>query len=186
MIKKISNWVDRISSNWLMITSLLLMGVFIGFVLPAQAASSTQKIGSDQSPDTSLFYTPEDLYQIAEEYGAEGRQAYIRIRWSFDLIFPLVYTTFLAVGISWFNQRVSGWGDAWKLLNLAPILGGMLDLLENSATSLVMAIYPARSAILLISASLITPIKWVLVSGSFIPYFILVSAWLIQRIQGRN
>ena len=174
MLIKISRWVHQISTTWLMISSLLLMAVFLSVVLPAQAANSSQEIGSDRSPDTSFYYTPEDLYQIAGEYGEDGRQAYIRIRWTFDLIFPLIYTTFLAIGISWFSQRLTGWGESWKLLNLVPIFGGVLDFLENSATSLVMASYPVKSSILLVSASIITPLKWVLVSGSFIPYFVFV------------
>lgn len=186
MINKISNWFLQVSSTGLMIASLLLMVGFMIFILPAQAANSARESGSERSPDTSLFYTPEDLYQMAEEYGANGRQAYIRDRWTFDLVFPLVYTCFLAVGISWFVQRLTGWADAWKLTNLIPVLGGLFDLLENSAATLAMASYPARPQILLSAASLFTPIKWLLVSASFIPYLIFGFAWLIQRIRSRN
>ena len=186
MFKNISAWLLKISSTWMMIASLLLMIGFMIFVLPAQAADAVQESGSEHSPDTSFFYTPEDLYKMAEEYGANGRQAYIQARWTFDLVFPLVYTCFLAVGISWFMQRLTGWADTLKLANLLPILGGLFDLLENSATTLAMSRYPARPLILLSAASIFTPIKWVLVSASFIPYFIFGFAWFIQRIQSRN
>ncbi len=183
MIKKVSAWLDKLSSTWLMIVSLLLMILFMIFVLPAQAADSARAIGSDRSPDTSFYYSPGELYQMAEDYGVSGRQAYIQARWTFDLVFPLIYTTFLAAGISWFNRKLTGWGEAWKLTNLIPVLGGSFDLLENLATTLVMSIYPARPQIILSAASLFTPIKWILVSASFIPYFILGTAWLLQRIQ---
>lgn len=186
MFKKLSTWLLKISSTWLMIASLLLMVGFMIFVLPAQAAEANRESGSDRSPDTSFFYTPEDLYQMAEEYGANGRQAYIRARWTFDLVFPLVYTCFLAVGISWFIQRLTGWADTLKLTNLLPLLGGLFDLLENSAATLAMSRYPAKPLILLSAASIFTPIKWVLVSAGFIPYFIFGFAWLIQQIQSRN
>ena len=186
MLKKLSTWLLRTSSTWMMIASLLLMIGFMIFVLPAQAADSAQESGSERSPDTSFFYTPQDLYQMAEEFGTEGRLAYNQTRWTFDLIFPLVYTTFLAVGISWFVQRLTGWAEIWNLTNLLPILGGIFDLLENSATTYTMFSFPVRSQIALVSASLFTPIKWVLVCASFIPYFIFVAAWLIQRIQTGN
>jgi hypothetical protein len=48
-----------------------------------------------------------------------------------------------------------------------------------------MAIFPEKSILLSISASLATPVKWVFVTGSFLPYLILLGAWLIQRIQNR-
>jgi hypothetical protein len=89
----------------------------------------------------------------------------------------------LAIGISWFSHRIVGWSAFWKLTNLLPVLGGILDLLENSATSLAMASFPARSQVVLLFASLITPAKWVFVTASFLPYFIVVIGWLVQRIQ---
>jgi hypothetical protein len=186
MLKKVSTWLLKISSTWLMITSLLVMVFFMIFVLPAQAADSANEIGSERSPDTSFFYTPEELYQMAEEYGIIGRQAYIHARWTFDLVFPLIYTSFLTVGISWFIQRLSGWRDIWKLTNLLPVIGGLFDLLENSAVTLAMSLYPVKARIPLFSASLFTPIKWALVSVSFIPYFLFGFAWLVQRIQTRK
>lgn len=185
-MQKTSNWLLRISTTWLMITSLLVMVAFMIFVLPAQAANAARQSGSERSPDTSFIYSPEDLYQMAEEYGETGRQAYIRARWTFDLVFPLVYTAFLAFGISWFVQRLSGWAPAWRFSNLLPILGGIFDLLENTATSLSLAAYPARPGLILFSASLFTPIKWVLVSASFIPYFLFSGAWIVQKIRRRK
>lgn len=186
MIKKITEVLLKISSTWVMIISLLVMVGFMIFVLPAQAAGAASESGSERSPDTSFIYTPDDLYQMAEEYGESGRRAYIRARWTFDLIFPLVYTAFLTFGIGWFVQRLSGWGEAWKLTALLPLLGGAFDLLENSATSLAMAAYPSSPGWILIAASIFTPIKWIFVSVSFIPYIIFVLAWLIQKIQGKG
>jgi hypothetical protein len=87
------------------------------------------------------------------------------------------------VGISWFSHRITGWHEIWKLTNLLPVLGGIFDLLENTATSLAMSLYPAKVQVVLVSASLFTPVKWVLVSLSFLPYFIFGIVWLIQRIR---
>lgn len=186
MLQRTSNWLLKISSTWLMVASLLLMVLFMIFVLPAQAEGSAQASGSERSPDTSLFYSPEALYQMAEEYGPGGRQAYIQARWTFDLVFPLVYTSFLAVGISWFSQRLAGWKDIRMRANLLPLLGGLFDLLENTASSLVMAVYPAKIPIIPVAASFFTPVKWVLVGGSFLPYFIFGSAWLIQKLASKS
>lgn len=166
-----------------MIASLGLMIVFMIFVLPAQAEEAASQSEAEQSPDTSFYYSPEDLYQMAGEYGETGRQSYIHARWTFDLIFPLVYTTFLAVGISWFSQRLNNWPEILNLANLLPILGGLFDLLENIAVTLVFSTYPTWLYAALVSASIFTPIKWVLVSSSFLPYFIFGSAWLVRNLR---
>ncbi len=182
-IKQISTWLLKISSTRLMIASLALMIGFMVFVLPDQARKSAMETGSERSPDTSFYYTPDDLYQMAEEYGETGRKAYIHARWTFDLVFPLVYTSFLAIGISWFIQRLPGWGEIWKWANLVPLLGGIIDLLENTAASLAFSTFPNRLHAALVSASVLTPIKWVLVSASFIPYFLFGVAWLVRVTQ---
>ncbi len=183
LIKQTTTWLLKVSSTRVMIASLVLMIGFMVFVLPNQARESTMETGSDRSPDTSFYYTPDDLYQMAEEYGESGREAYIHARWTFDLVFPLVYTSFLAIGISWFIQRLPDWGDIWKWANLLPILGGIFDLLENTAATLVFSMFPDRLHAVMVSASVLTLIKWVLVSASFVPYFLFGIAWLVRIIQ---
>ena len=183
MLTIVSRWLLKVSSTWVMLVCLLLMILFMVFVLPAQAADSASTRENGQSPDTTFFFTPEELFRMAEDFGSTGRKEYIQSRWTFDLVFPLVYTAFLTTGISWFIQRLINWPTKWRFTNLLPVFGGVFDLLENTVTTYVMLIYPARSEISLSSASLITPIKWILVSSSFIPYFLFGAAWLIQKFQ---
>jgi hypothetical protein len=172
MIKRISKWVLHISRGWLALGTTLLMVLFLILVLPSQSGKSLEDTGSSRSPDTAFFYTPEELYQIAQEYGQVGRQAYIKTRWTFDLIFPLVYTSFLAVGISWFYQHLSGWKEIWRYGNLVPILGGIFDYLENGAASWVMAIFPARLPGLAQLTVIFSLGKWILISLAFLIYII--------------
>ena len=186
IFKKISEWIHQITTVWVMLISLVIMVLFMIFVLPNQAKSSLTETGSSQSPDTTFFYTPGELYQIAIDYGEDGRQAYVVTRWTFDLIYPLVYTGFLVFGISWFTQKLTNWPDRWKLGNLIPLLAGIFDFLENSMTSLVMILFPTRIEGVLILATTFTPIKWILVSGSFILYFIVGTAALFGWINSRK
>jgi hypothetical protein len=173
MMGRISRGLLKISRGWLVLVTILVMVLFLVLVLPGQAEKSREETGSSRSPDTSLYYTPAQLYQIAQEYGQEGRQAYIKTRWTFDLIFPLVYTGFLAVGISWFYSRLPGWKATWGSSNLLPLLGGLFDYLENGAASWVMAIYPTRLAGLAQLTVFFTAGKWALISLAFLAYFIL-------------
>ena len=52
------------------------------------------------TPDLSLYYSPNELYRMADAYGVSGRAEYIRVRFTFDLIWPLIYTFTLVTVIS--------------------------------------------------------------------------------------
>ena len=134
MIKNISNWLNKTSKTWVMILTLAVMVLFMITVLPDQAASAEQNAGGSISPDTSFFYAPEDLHQAAEEYGAGGRLAYIQARWTFDLVFPLVYMVFLVTGISWFHQNLENSTEWIGYTNLLPVAAVLFDYLENTAS----------------------------------------------------
>jgi len=186
MIKSLSLWLYKVSHVWVMLLTLAVMILFMIFVLPGQAASAEQATGSSTSPDTSFFYSPADLLQLAEEYGAEGRQAYIRSRWTFDLVFPLVYVSFMAAGISWFYQTLAASSSRFLTLNTLPVVAGIFDLLENSGTSLVMGLYPGQVPGLAWITGILSAIKWLLVGASFLLYFMVAGAALFHWVRSRK
>lgn len=147
--------------------ALVVFLLFIALVLPNQAARSEAETGDAGSPDSSLFYAPEDLYRLAEAYGAEGREAYIRARFTFDVAWPLVYAVFLSTAISWLYGKAFRAESGWQRMNLVPVLGALFDFLENVSTSVVMWRYPERTAVVDVLAPFFTLVKWVLVGGSF-------------------
>jgi hypothetical protein len=153
--------------------------IFSAAVLPWQAEKADQNSGGVGSPDMSLFYSAEDLYTLAESYGENGRTAYIQARVTFDIIFPLVYTAFLATSISWVFSRIITEDSKWQLAGTVPVMGMVFDFLENGAVSLVMARYPDSTPIIVSLAPILTLLKWVFVSGSFVLLFggIILGIW---------
>lgn len=168
MANRFSEWLHKISSGWLTLASLLIFLSFTALVLPGQATRGQEETGGSGSPDTSFYYSADDLYQMAEEYGQEGREAYVRIRFTFDLVWPLVYTLFLVTSISWLSRRAFSGDSPWQLANLAPILAALFDFLENISTSLVMVRYPDHTAVIDTLAPIFTAVKWILVGISFL------------------
>ena len=164
---KISEWLHRISTGRATLICLVIFLLFTALVLPGQSALAEETSGGTGSPDTSFFYTTADLYRMAESYGETGRAAYIYARFTFDLIFPLVYTAFLATAISWLFRRGFPAGSRWQLANLAPIFGAIFDYLENISAALVMGRYPALTPMVDALAPLFSVIKWIFVIGSF-------------------
>ena len=188
MIKRISDFFYQLSSVGVTLTALLIFVLFSVLVLPGQTALAEEISRGTGSPDTSIIYRPSDLYRMAEAYGEQGRQAYIHARWSFDVGFPLVYAFFLVTSISWLAGHALSPGNLWRRANVLPLVAALFDFLENAATSLVMARYPARTLLVDILAPLFTLLKWVCVLGSFV---LLVAGafavlWVfIRRARGR-
>jgi len=164
---KVSDWLVRISNGWVALAALIVFALFVAFVLPNQSAQGEAGEVAG-SPDLSLWYTPAELYRIAQAYGPEGRQAYIRARFSFDVAWPLVYGAFLVTAIGWLYARAFKPDSLWRRANLAPLLGVLFDYAENLSSSLVMARYPSHTPGIDVLAPVFTLVKWVLVGGSFV------------------
>ncbi|MGD9147991.1 MAG: hypothetical protein PVI80_20660 [Anaerolineae bacterium] len=188
MGKRISDWMRRVSTGWVALAALLIFLLFTALVLPQQAAKSQQETGSAVSPDTSFFYAPADLYQIAESYGEAGREAYIRARFTFDLVWPMVYTLFLATAISWVFGKAFAPDSLWQRANLVPLVGALFDYLENLSTSLVMLRYPAQTPVVDLLAPVFTALKWGFLGVSFVllcgGIVVAVWRWMTQRAWG--
>ena len=165
---RFSELLIRLSSGWITLAALLLFSSFIVFVLPQQSERMTAAVGSSASPDLSIWYTPQDLYRMAADYGATGRSAYVRIRLSFDLVWPLVYALFLTTAISWVFSRRLGARESLRRLNLLPLAGLGFDYLENAATSIVMLRYPDQTPLIDPIAPVFTLLKWGFIASAFI------------------
>lgn len=168
LMQRISQYFYSKSSFWVFLITLALFVMFMLVVLPSEASRSDEVVGSAPSPDTSFYYSKDDLYQIAEEYGLEGRLYYLDSRISFDIIWPLVYTFFLINAISWLLDKTILEGSKLRLLNLVPLAGILLDFLENISNMVVMFRYPQPTDILASLAGIITSLKWVFVGGGFL------------------
>jgi len=162
--RKLSRTFFSFSTNIIALIALVVFLTFSATVLPNQSAALETYSGSTGSPDLSLFYTSRDLYQMAEQYGSAGRDAYV----PFDLVFPLIFTFFLVTAISWLLGRITSETSPWRMLNLTPIPGMVFDFLENITASIVMHRFPALSPISASLAPVFTFFKWVFVGGSFL------------------
>jgi hypothetical protein len=185
MWKQLSDFLYKITNGWVALLALVVFLLFAGLVLPGQAASAETYSGNSGSPDLSFYYSAQDLYHMAEVYGEQGRGAYVRARFTFDLIWPLVYTFFLCTAISRVYARAFTTDSLWRGANLVPVLAMLFDYLENLSTSLVMLRYPHPTIAVDSLAPLFTMLKWVLVIGSvgllFSGAAIVVWQWVKKR-----
>ena len=179
MVRRFSEWLLGLSTGPVALVALLAFLLFASLVLPGQSRMAAETAGGAGSPDTYFYYGRAALYGWAEAYGAEGRQAYVRARFTFDLVFPLVYTVFLATALSWSLWMTAPRRSAWRRANLLPFVGALFDYLENVSASLVMARYPSTTPVVDVLAGLFTALKWLSLAASFL--VLLAALWAALR-----
>ncbi|NLN69992.1 MAG: hypothetical protein GX142_04305 [Chloroflexi bacterium] len=165
MLSRLSRWFLKISTGPLAMICLVVFLIFSSLILPDQNARAKAYAGDLGTPDTSLYYTAAELYRMAEGYGPQGRTAYIRARFTFDVVWPLVYLAFLVTALSWLINRAKLGKTSWVQLNLLPIASVIFDGLENGAAAIVMARYPQTTSVLDHLAGVFTLLKWLLTSA---------------------
>jgi hypothetical protein len=183
MLRRVSDFFYSISRGWVALIALGVFVFFIGVVLPQQATGAEAYSADAGSPDTSFFYTPADLYRMAEAYGAEGRSAYIRARFTFDVVWPLAYLFFLVTSISWILKRILPQESRGRLLNLFPLAGAVFDYLENMSAALVMGRYPSQTPVVDMLAPVFTAAKWYLINGSFFILLIGLASFAVRWVR---
>ena len=99
--------------------------VFLVVILPAEAETSLEVLGTSEVPDSSLLYTADDLERLAGEYGEDGRAYFVRLRFTFDLVWPLDYGTFLQASLLVVSRRT----ELGRLPG--PVIAGLIGRLRS-------------------------------------------------------
>jgi len=165
---------------------IAVFAFFVVVILPSQSVQSEEETGGGPSPDQSFFYTPSDLYDMAKSYGEEGRAAYIRTRFTFDLVWPLAYLLFLATTISWLIRHAFPSPSFWQRMNLLPVAATLFDYLENIGASIVMARFPSTTAVVENATPIFTMLKWASIAAAFVIVAIAAVVALVRVLSGRQ
>ena len=166
-----------------LLLALLIFLLFVGWVLPGESRRSHHYFGDSPVPDTSFIYSGEQLYEMAEDFGWEGRRYYIRSRFTFDVAWPVAYGFFLWAAIAFFGKPFKTTVCRWTLL--LPIGGVLLDLFENIGVVLVMLAYPEKISGLLLLVPFFTLSKWLVIGASFAALLVMMAAYGIRRVKTR-
>lgn len=172
----------RLSYVHVIVSGLIFLSFMI-FVLPSEASKSAD-LGLEDSPDTSFFYTKDELYLIADSYGEEGRAFYVHQRYTFDVIWPIAYGLFLTLGLAYV---VKDHKNLWmRRVYTLPIAAVFIDYLENIMTATVMYRFPRETIIFSDLAGFVTSLKWISLSLSFVLFIVLFVIFTIHKIKERR
>ena len=164
------------------ILSLIVFMSFILYILPQESAKS-EAFGLKESIDTSFIYSADDLYRISESYGEEGRAFYIRQRFTFDLIWPIVYTQFILIASAYFYKKTK----LLKASNLlyVSLLAAGFDYLENIMTSTVLFRFPQTTPVIADLAGIMTLLKWSTLLLAFVILMFLMFVAALTQLKQR-
>ena len=101
---------------------VICMVLTIGFTL------RQRELGlSNPGLDGRMWYTPEAASKFFQDIGKDGRQLYAATQLSLDVLFPLAYSSLMAVLL--INLYAPAGGRTWTVL--VPLLAALFDLAEN-------------------------------------------------------
>ncbi len=158
-------WLEEKVKSGFVVDSLSIFLLFTVLLLPNMSESLTEMTGVTTSPDTSFLYSADELYTMAEEYGESGRAYYIMQKYTFDILWPVIYLLFFLVLLTCIYRSPGVRRFAYPV-KLLPVYAFSFDILENIAASVVMYRYPQPTVVLAQATPLFTIAKWLLIGLS--------------------
>ncbi|MFX0092924.1 MAG: hypothetical protein ACFFBD_14290 [Candidatus Hodarchaeota archaeon] len=180
LLSKLSDYFHAWAKGWLILAIFAAIMLLLS-VPPLIMPDFYTAIGNMVHLDGMFFYTPEESFSAVESYGEIGRVQMIWLHLTWDCIFPILYTLFFSLLISWLFQRSFKPESQLQKLNLVPIVGGIFDLMENTWIVSMILVYPARPTVVAWLSTLSTMSKWIM----SIPIVLLVLTGLVKSIMSK-
>jgi len=151
---------------------------FMVVILPA-VSMATYEQGLTESIDTNFSFNPSLIYPIIASYGDSGRAYYIWQRWTFDLVWPLVYGLPLFSTLNFFISRKT---KLRKPIVFLPLVATLLDYVENIVFTILVSLYPTELPFLVIIGVSMSALKWLALAISMLIVTFLPFIWVFRWI----
>ena len=159
----------------------IIFGFFITFVLSYFSNLTARMTNSTFSPDTGFFYSPDTFYINMELYGIEGRNFYVLMRWTFDIVWPIVYTSFFLSVLLFFTNIYQS-KTKQKILYM-PIMAVGFDFIENILATINVSIFPSKSDFAVLLMQIASTLKWIFILCTTILIIILIIIYFVNKKQ---
>lgn len=144
--------------------------IFIFVLSPGVLFLSNILFEENFSPDTSFFYRASEFYHSLSVIGQSGRSYYIIVRWTFDLMYPIVYGVFLTQVL--FKLKIQK-----KHILILPLLMVIFDFIENSLATVLVVLFPNEFPLMVYILQAFSFLKWL----SFIIIFMVIYRSYVYR-----
>ena len=182
MINTISQKFHSWTTGWRVFILFLAEALMMGYIMPLAGGILALAANNSVLPlDLMFFYTPGQAFEMLDKYGEAGRSVYFKIELTADIIYPIIYTLFYGLLLSWLFQRAFKPGSKMQKWNVMPVGAWFFDLLENIGIVSMLLFYPSKSAILAWLTMIIGSFKW----GFFVVTVVLVLIGLVRAAMNR-
>lgn len=167
MLNTISQKFHAWTSGWRVIILLIAEGLMMGYIMPLAAGLMAFAANASVTPlDLMFFYTPDKAFAMIDKYGDAGRALYMKIELTADIIYPIIYTLFYGLLLSWLFQRAFKPDSKMQKYNAMPVGAWAFDLLENVGIVSMLTMYPSQPAVLAWLTMIFGSIKWLFAFAS--------------------
>jgi hypothetical protein len=184
MLKKISDWIYERAHGRLVLLFFGLQILFTAFILP-YFQEQFQPEGSTELLDLKFGFDTTTAFQLLDSYGEVGRSVYLQFESIWDVLFPLVYTLFNILFISFLLRKTFPENTKLRLLNLLPLLNMTFDFGENFGIVKLLGEFPNLSDFWVNFASTSGVIKWVFSGIGIGVTLVLLLSWLTKAVRRR-
>lgn len=163
--EKFHSWAK---GRWVLAT-FIADAIMAGYIMPVAAGIMAFAANNSVIPiDLMFFYTPAEAFAMIDKYGEAGRSLYWKIELTADIIYPIAYTLFFGLLISWLFQRGFSSNHRMQKWNVMPVGGWLFDMLENAGIVSMLAIYPAKPEFLAWLTMIFGSLKWAFAAVSIV------------------
>ena len=169
MLNTLSQKFHTWTTGWRVIILLIADALMMGYIMPvAQAILALAANNSVLPLDLMFFYTPDKAFAMIEKYGEAGRAVYMKIELTADILYPIIYTLFYGLLISWLFQRGFKPDSPMQKYNVMPVGAWFFDLLENVGILTMLSMYPSQPALMAWLTMIFGSLKWAFAAASIV------------------
>jgi hypothetical protein len=167
MLNTLSQKFHSWTTGWRVIILFIADALMMGYIMPLAGGLLAFAANASVLPlDLMFFYTPEKAFAMVEKYGAAGRDIYMKIELTADIIYPIIYTLFYGLLLSWLFQRAFKPESKMQRYNVMPAGAWFFDLLENIGVVSMLTMYPSQPALLAWLTMAFGSLKWLFAFAS--------------------
>lgn len=163
MLTNLSNALKKYVNGWLVLVFFAITSYFQFVIFLGQSAKIKATSGGAGPIDLLLFYTPEKVYGMIASYGEELRASYSIFELTYDIAYPIAYTLFFGLAITWLFQRGFSANSNIHKYNVVPFGAWLTDLFENLGIVWMLSIFPSTPALLAWVTAIFTLLKWLFI-----------------------
>ena len=161
MLNKLSEKFHAWAKGRWVLVMFIADALMAGYIMPVAAGIMALAANNSVMPlDLMFFYTPEEAYAMIDKYSEAGRSIYWKIELTADIIYPIIYTLFFGLLLSWLFQRGFKSNSKMQKWNVLPVGGWFFDMLENAGIVSMLALYPAKPMLMAWLTMIFGSLKW--------------------------